>query len=319
MKREGTVKAIVFGGSGFLGSHVAEALTKAGHDVSIYDQEQSPHLVKGQKMIVGNILDEAKVNKVIKSADIVYNFAGVADMDEAAKNPVEAVRNNILGNTMLLESSRKNKVKRFVFASSIYVYSSAGSFYRSSKQACELIIENYHQIFGLDYTILRYGSIYGPRSNEENWISQILKQAITKGKITRYGDGEELREYIHVEDAARCSVEILADEYRNEHVIITGHQQIKVKDLLSMVREIMGGKISIEYRSVEDRSCPYDPSLHYQITPYSFKPKIAKKLVSRHYLDLGQGLMSCMDEIYRRDYASRRKVPVARQEPRLTR
>jgi UDP-glucose 4-epimerase len=184
-------------------------------------------------------------------------------------------------------------VKRFVFASTVYVYSDAGSFYRSSKQACELIIENYHEVFGLPYTILRYGSLYGPRAGETNWVYKTLKQAVTEGKITRYGDGEEIREYIQVEDAARCSVMILAKEFENQSVIITGYQPIRVKDIMIMIREMLGNKIELEF-------LPTDSSLHYEITPYIFNPKVARRFISNSYLDLGQGLLQCLEEIYKK-------------------
>ena len=287
------MKAIVFGGSGFLGSHVADALTKSDYGTTIFDIKKSPYLQRGQEMIVGNILDKKAVEKAVAGCDVVYNFAGMADLEEAHNKPLETVESNILGNTIILEVCRLNPLKRFVFASTVYVYSEAGSFYRSSKQACELIIENYNEVFSLPYTILRYGSLYGPRADERNWVYQILKQAITEGKITRHGDGEEIREYIHVEDAAQYSLKILSKEFENQCVIIAGHQQIRVKDLMIMIREMLGNKIELEF-------LPADSSLHYEITPYVFNPKIARRLISDSYLDLGQGLLQCLDDIYRK-------------------
>lgn len=287
------MKAIVFGGSGFLGSHVADVLLEKGYEVIIFDLKPSPYLQTGQKMIVGNILDRQAVEQAVAGCDVVYNFAGMADIEEAHEKPLETVENNILGNTIILEACRLNNVKRFVFASTVYVYSQAGSFYRSSKQACESIIENYNEVFGLPYTILRYGSLYGLRADETNWVNQILKQAVTEGKITRYGNGEEIREYIHVEDAARCSVKILDSEFENQSVIITGHQPIRVKDLMIMIREMLGSKIELEF-------LPTDSSLHYEITPYTFNPKIARRVISDSYLDLGQGLLQCIEELYKK-------------------
>jgi UDP-glucose 4-epimerase len=284
-------KVIVFGGAGFIGSHVADELTNQGFEVVIFDRYQSPYLKNNQTGIVGDILDLDMVKEAMKGCDVVYNYAGVADIDKAKAIPLDTVRNNILGNTILLEAARILGVKRFVFASSLYVYSNAGSFYRSSKQACELIIENYHNIYDLNYTILRYGSLYGPRSNEDNWIYYVLKQALTKGKIVRMGDGDELREYIHVQDAARLSVDVLAGEYENEHVIITGSQQIKVRDLLIMIREMLQGNVEVEYK-------PSDCSEHYEITPYIFKPTIAKRLNRNNYVDLGQGILEMLGDIY---------------------
>lgn len=285
------MKVVVFGGSGFLGSHVADALTDAGHDVNVYDISPSRYLRSSQSMIVGDILDSRKVEEAVMDANVVYNFAGVADINDASLRPLDSVKYNILGNSVILEACRKAKVKRFVFASSLYVYSKAGSFYRSTKQACELLIENYHDAFGLPYTILRYGSLYGPRSDDKNFIHRVIRQALTQGKIVREGDGEETREYIHVLDAARGSVDILSKEFANQHVILTGQQQMKIKDLLIMIKEMLDNKIKIEFLSANKNH-------HYEITPYSFSPKIGKRLTGRAYLDLGQGILNSISTIY---------------------
>lgn len=285
------MKAVVFGGSGFLGSHVADVLTSSGHDAIIYDIAPSVYLQKKQKMIVGDIMDEKLVEGTVRGCDIVYNFAGIADIEEASQRPLDSVKFNILGNTIILEACRKADIKRFIFASSLYVYSKAGSFYRSSKQACELIIENYNEAFSLPYTILRYGSLYGPRADQRCFIYKAIKQAIVEGKITRYGDGEELREYIHILDAAKGSVEILSDDFSNQYVILTGNQQIRVRDLLNTIKEMLGNKINIEF-------LPSIESYHYEITPYSFAPKMAKKLISKTYLDLNQGILEVINDLY---------------------
>jgi UDP-glucose 4-epimerase len=281
------MKAIVFGGSGFLGSHVADALTERGYGVTIFDLKISAHLRPSQKMVVGSILDDKLVEKTIRGSDFVYNFAGIPDIVEAQDNPMECIKHNILGNAIILEGCRKAKIRRFVFASSLYVYSKAGSFYRSTKQSCELLIENYNEVYGLPYTILRYGSLYGPRADERNFIRTMIRQALMLKKIVREGDGEELREYIHVLDAANGSVDILSDEFANQSVIITGNQQMKVKDLLFMVREMLNNKIKIEFKPVKANS-------HYEITPYTFSPKTAKRIVNKSYHDLGQGILQCL-------------------------
>ena len=287
-----TPKVVVFGGSGFLGSHVADALTDAGHEVVIYDLKPSLYLKNSQQMVVGDILDQDKVKKAIEGCDVVYNFAGIADIEDASQRPLDSVKFNILGNSIILEASRKAGIKRFVFASSLYVYSKAGSFYRSTKQACELLIENYHEVFGLPYTILRYGSLYGPRPDTRNFVYKIIKQSLTEKKITREGDGEEIREYIHVYDAAKSSIEILSHEFENQYVIITGNYQMRVKDLLLMIKEMLGNKIDIEYTAPKD-------NLHYEITPYNFMPKLAKRIVGKTYLDLGQGILECIQNMYK--------------------
>lgn len=285
------MRVIVFGGSGFLGSHVVDVLLEKGHDAIVFDLVPSPYLNDAKNMVVGDILDGKAVHNVIKDADMVYNFAGIADIEEAKIDPVETVRQNILGNTIILDACRKNNVKCFLYASSVYVYSNSGSFYRATKRACELIIEDYQKAYGLNFTIMRYGSLYGPRSDEKNWIYSMLKEAVAEGKITRKGDGEEMREYIHVHDAAKISVDMLSESYNNQYVIITGNQAIKMKDLLIMVKEMLDNKIEIEYVSARDEE-------HYEITPYSFNPKIAKRVISNSYLDLGQGLLDVLSRIY---------------------
>ncbi|MAF42799.1 MAG: NAD-dependent epimerase [Parcubacteria group bacterium] len=287
-------KAVVFGGAGFLGSHVADILSDRGYQVVIFDLKKSPYLKEGQISLVGDITDEKAVEEALQDCQVVYNFAAIADMDEAKEKPLNTIKSNILGNTVLLEAAIKNNVKRFVFASTLYVYSNTGSFYRSSKQACESIIENYHEIYGLDHTILRYGSLYGPRSSEDNWVHRILKQAIVEGKITRPGDGEEIRDYIHVHDAARLSCDVLNDEYKNQHVIIAGNQAIKIKDSLEMIKEMFNKEIELEFLPKTTLTG------HYKITPYAFTPKLAKRIQGNHYVDFGQGILDLINQLYKK-------------------
>ncbi len=284
-------KVIVFGGSGFLGSHVSDALSTIGHKVIIFDIIESKYLRSDQEMVIGNILDRDKVREVINGSDYVYHFAAIADIGEARNNPVESTNFNIIGTINILDACREFSIKRFVYSSTIYVYSDHGSFYRSSKQSCELFIENYYKEFNLEFTILRYGSLYGPRANSFNFIKNAIKQALLENKIERKGDGNEIRDYINVLDAAQVSVDILENGYANKYVMVTGPQTMKVKEILSMINEMLNNKIIIEYL-VEDFSG------HYQITPYSFKPKVALKLVPKNYHDLGQGILDCIYENY---------------------
>lgn len=285
------MKIVVFGGSGFLGSHVADYLTENNHKVLVFDKRPSPYLKPSQEMIIGDILDKEAVREITKGVDIVYHFAGITDINQAKNEPYQTIYTNIIGTANILEACRVNNVKRFIFASSVYVYSEAGSFYRTSKQACEIIIENYHKQYNIDFTILRYGSLYGPRSDESNWINKILKQALVDKKITRMGDGDEIREYIHVYDAARLSVKVSGEEFKNQYVMITGQQSIRIKDLLIMIKEMLNNEIELEFTK-ED----YDE--HYEITPYSFRPKLAKRLIDSNYVDLGQGILEQLHTLF---------------------
>lgn len=289
------MKAIVFGGSGFIGSHVADILSESGYKVRIFDLKPSAYLKPNQEMITGDILDEQKVNKAVDGCDYIYNFAGIADLDDARTKSVETVIQNIKGTAVLLEAAHHARAKRFVFASTVYIYSDKGGFYRCSKQAGELYVEEYQRRYGLDFTILRYGSVYGPRAHLPNSVYRCLKQALNEGKIVVCANGEEMREYIHVRDAARLSVEVLSEEHKNQHVIITGHHPMKFRDFLYTIKEILGNKVEIEFEELTPDSLR---SAHYSLTPYSFIPKIGYKLTTNRYLDMGQGLLECINEIH---------------------
>ncbi len=282
----------VFGGAGFIGSHVCDKLSDAGHSITLFDIQPSRWLRPDQNMIVGDILDENAVQKAVDGAEVVYNFAGIADIGEAGVKPVETAKYNILGNVIVLEAARKAKARRFVFASSLYVYSKAGGFYRCSKQASELYIENYRQVYGLEYTILRYGSLYGPRADNRNAIYRFVREALEHGRISYYGLPTALREYIHAEDAAQCSVDILAPEFADTNIILTGNQPMRVGDLLKMIGEMLGKDITFDFQGD-------GKSGHYEITPYSFNPHVGKKMTPRLSTELGQGILHTIEQIHR--------------------
>ena len=155
---------VVFGGSGFLGSHVADELTRSGYRVKIFDKRHSSYLKQTQEMVIGDIMNQDEVNKAVEGCHIIYNFAGIADIDEARFNPLETANFNVIGTIHSLEAAQQANAIRYIFASSVYVYSNQGSFYKASKQAAEKFIETYKEVYDLDYTILRYGTLYGRRA-----------------------------------------------------------------------------------------------------------------------------------------------------------
>ncbi|MDR2574395.1 MAG: NAD(P)-dependent oxidoreductase [Desulfovibrio sp.] len=291
------MKILVTGASGFIGSHTAEALTAKGHAVTTLDAKPSSHPQNGQTRLVGDILDPAFVRNAAQGMDAVYHFAGIADIDECLRRPVDVARINILGTVELLDACRLAGVGRFVFASSAYVYGDAGYFYRTSKRSCEQFIEDYHEAYGLEYTCLRYGSLYGERADNRNSIYRILRQALECGHITYRGTGDELREFIHVRDAAEISVDILDREYANECVTITGAEKLKYSDLLLMIQEIMGNRIQIHYEASTRKA-------HYKITPYNFTPKLGRKISRKSHIDMGQGILFCLAEIFEQLHAT---------------
>jgi len=281
---------LVLGGSGFVGSHTCDELTRMGHSVTIYDRVKSPWLSKNQKMIVGDVTDEASIFDAVKGIDVVYNFSGLSDLNEALSKPLETVRMNILGNIIALEACRSQEVMRYIYASTIYVYSRKGGFYRCSKQSAELYVEEYNQQYGLNYTILRYGSLYGPRSDARNGLWRIIKKALETGQICYDGDPESMREFIHVEDAAKASVKVMDEQFCNQKIVLTGQDPMKIIDLLNMLAEIFGlPQKSIKFSNENEN--------HYVRTPYAYEPKIGLKYIPPLHVDLGQGLLQMINII----------------------
>ncbi len=285
------MRVLVTGGSGFLGKSISDFFSKNGHEVIVFDKCEPQNLLDGQTYVKGDLFDNKSLDQALKNVDIVLHFAAQADIDYSEENPEETLENNIHGTINLLKKVKDLNLKRFFFSSSVYVNSKHGSFYGVSKQCCEKIIEEYSRRYGLDFTILRYGSLYGPNANEFNSISSIIQSALSSKSIERSGDGEEIREYVFIDDAAEMTYETLSEDYKNKHVFISGNQQIKVKDLLVMINEILGGDIKISYKEKDNNQ------LHYGITPYSHKMNSAKRIVLKNFTDLGDGLLQVIQGI----------------------
>ena len=284
-------KVLVVGGSGFLGSHVADELTEKGYEVTIFDQKKSTWINDNQKFIESDLLDREHVIKSLEGFNFVIHFAGIADIGESKEKPLETIETNIIGTANLLEGCRKNKIEKFIFASSVYVFSKYGSFYGKSKQACELLIEEYQNEFNLDYIHVRYGSLYGPRAQEWNGLKKYISEIIKNKQIDFSGNGEEKREYIHVKDAAIMTASLLESDEKNIAVNITGHQVISTMDLFKLIFEVLQleEKINLSKES--------NVVSHYKISPYSFQPKESKKLVPKKFIDIGQGVLEIIHEI----------------------
>ena len=284
-------KVLVFGGSGFLGSHVCDNLIEKGYDVTVFDKLKSNFLDKRVKFVNGDITNFHSVVSNVKGKNIVYNFAALSDLTKAINEPLGTINNNILGTYNILESSRKHKISRVIHASTIYAYSDEGGFYRCSKQSAELYIKEYKKKYGLDYTIIRYGSLYGPRSNEDNQIFKIIKQALKSGKIEYQGSPDNTREYIHVIDAAKIATKVIEKDYANRSVIASGYQSMSVKQLLGMIAEILkikNNKIIFKKKKIVG---------HYISTPYSHSRDFDSKIIVNNYIDIGQGLLNLIKNI----------------------
>jgi UDP-glucose 4-epimerase len=230
--------------------------------------------------------------EAVNDSAIVYNFAGLADLDESVNQPKLTIEQNVIGNINILEACKSANIERYIYASSAYALSDRGSFYGISKLTSEKIIEEYQTRLNVPYSIIRYGSLYGERADRHNGMYIILRQALKEGVVKHRGDGEEVREFIHAADAAQLSVDIAeSSEFVNQHIVLTGVERLKHKDLHSMIRDILPHPLEIVYSDDQWEG-------HYQVTPYSFRPNRAKKLVPNPFIDLGQGLTECIEFIY---------------------
>jgi UDP-glucose 4-epimerase len=281
----------VIGGAGFIGSHVSDQLSKVGYKVKIFDIKESPFLQKDQEMFIGDILDHDALHEVITGSKYVYNFAGIAEIKEAGKSPLNTLEKNILGTARSIDIAVKEGVEKYIFASSMYVYSdNEGGFYRASKLSAESIIETYNSQYGINYVLLRYGTLYGPRAQVWNSLNKYINEALSKGKIEYIGTGEEIREYIHVKDAARLSVDMIDGKYKNKSINITGTQVYTSSEMLNMIKEIANSNVEIEFKSSKESND------HYKTTPYRYIPKKAMKLVPDEFVDLGSGILDLMEK-----------------------
>ena len=189
------MNVLIFGGSGFLGEYLSKEGILRGYDVRVFDKKEPFFEID---YIKGNILNEKQVDESIKWADVVYNLTAISDIDECIDNPKESVQVNILGNINVMNSCVKYKVNRFVFASSAYAGGNHGGIYSTTKKSNEMLVKDYNKFYGLNYTVLRYGTLYGVGAPTTNSICKYLTQAINENKIDYTGDGNEIREYIHV-------------------------------------------------------------------------------------------------------------------------
>jgi len=255
------MKILIIGGSGFIGEYLANLLKSKKHDVSVLDIKASNNLNKKIKFIKGDITDKNFLEKVIKHFDYVYHFAGVSDIEYSLKNPVKTINVNILGTYNVLQACLKNRIKRIIFGSTIYVQSSQGSFYKISKQTSELMIREYKKRYNLNYTILRFGSVYGIGADKNNGITKIINNYFKNTKVLQY-DGSKLaqRKFIHVSDVALTCNKILHKNFKNKTILVTGGKNIKIKDLMYILKNLLKTRAKIKFKNQQQLG-------HYIIHP----------------------------------------------------
>jgi dTDP-glucose 4,6-dehydratase len=224
------MKILVTGGAGFIGSHFAKMAIRGELGISISELTILDKLTYAGKLenlyplqiqkdfifVQGDITDPKIANDVTKNIDLVINFAAESHVDRSIQSSNEFLKSNVLGVGVLLEACLRNKVKRYVQVSTDEVYGtisngswneefslSPNSPYAASKAASDLLVQAFHRTHKLDTVITRCSNNYGSQQDLEKLIPKVITTAMSGEKVPVYGDGSNIREWIHVTDHCR--------------------------------------------------------------------------------------------------------------------
>lgn len=260
------MRILVTGGAGFIASHIVDAFISQGHTVGIID-----NLSSGRKENINpkaeffevDIRDRDKVEKIFKSfrPEIVDHHAAQINVRRSVEDPVYDATINIIGSLNLLELSKENGVKRFVFASTGgAIYGDVGGLadestptapispYGASKRSVEIYLGYYYSVFGLEYVALRYANVYGPRQDPfgEAGVVAIFSERILSGKpCIVYGDGEQTRDYVYVMDVVEANIKALSAPV-GIYNIGTG-KETSVNELIEVLKSVSRSDFPVLY------------------------------------------------------------------------
>jgi GDP-D-mannose 3',5'-epimerase len=269
-------KILVTGGGGFIGSHVARYLYSLGHYVRVVD-------VKFDDFIQERYYSERlKLDLRIwencllatKEIDFVYHFAAnMGGIGFITRVGAEIMHDNVLMNTYMLEASRLNNVKRFLFSSSACIYpihkqtrpdikglreedaypAEPDSFYGWEKLFTEKVCEAYQRDYGMDIRIVRYHNIYGPegpykggREKAPAAICRKVAEASDPGEIVIWGDGKQTRSFCYIDDAVRGTVMLMESDY-DKPINIGSDRLVTIDELADIIIRISGKRITKKY------------------------------------------------------------------------
>jgi UDP-glucose 4-epimerase len=245
------VRVAVTGGCGFIGSHVVDQLLRAGHEVraiDIGDQWRN----RAADFRLADLFDAAALDRALEGTDAVFHLAGAANVNDIAAQPAAAVRLNVEGVARVLDAARRTGCRRMLLASTVWVYgatagqgerseealvdlSRAGHVYISTKLAAEMLMHSYHEMYGQEFTILRYGIPYGPRMRDALVVARFVRAALDGVPISIAGTGQQQRSYVYVEDLADAHVRALAPAAANQTLALEGGTPVTVREIAEVV------------------------------------------------------------------------------------
>lgn len=249
------MKVLVTGGSGFIGSHVVDRLRAHGHDARILDLVPSPYHGPEVELVLGDLCEPEVTRRALDGCDTVVHLAALADVDRVAEEPSRTVRVNAHGTQVLLEAARERGVGRFVYASTVWVYGDAAGptavdedtalalprhLYTATKIAGEMYTAAYGELYGLEWTILRFGIPYGPRARPTAVVPAFAARALAGRPLRIAGDGTQSRRFVYVEDLADGVVLALAPAGANRVFNLVGRENTSVRAIARTIRDILG-------------------------------------------------------------------------------
>src|SRR6201996_3254791 len=249
------MRILVTGGAGFIGSHVVDKLRAHGHEPVIYDLRPSPWPEHADvATVIGQVTDAAALATALEGCDAVAHLAAVADVNDVHAEPHDAEQVNARGTAAVLEGARLAGVTRVVYASTIWVYSDTeettvsettllpppSHLYTSTKLAGELYCKAYQELYGIDFTILRFGIPYGPRAREAAVIPAFVNKAFAGEPLTLSGDGMQSRRFVYVEDLADGVALGLDEVARNRVYNLVSDENVTIRQIAELVQEIVG-------------------------------------------------------------------------------
>lgn len=265
------MKILVTGGAGFIGFHTVEKLLEQEVEVVVVD-----HLDHGEKTftnpparLYAMDIESEELTGVFaeERPDAVIHLAAQVSVQRSLENPDLDARSNILGTVNLLKRCVEYGVSKFVFASSAAVYGSAVrlpiredhptlpmSFYGASKRTAEEYIQLFSELYGLNYTILRYANVYGIGQNatgESGVVSQFIGKLLAGEQPVVYGNGWQTRDFVYVKDVAAANIAALSQGSRTVLNIGSG-RQTSINGLIRFLGEVAGRELIPEYRPGRD-------------------------------------------------------------------